>query len=150
MSELKYSNLTATVIICDNRLDLADLVAKLRNITYNPRRFNAIIMRIRYPSVTGLIFHTGKIVIVGAKTIDDTKKGARRIARAVQKACTHRIYCGEFKIRNIVAYMNLRYKVEIEKLYDSRRFNSYYEPEFFSPAVKCFYSKSQNLIALVF
>ena len=104
------------------------------------------------------------MVVVGAKSVDDTKKGARRIARAVQKACAHQssspravqkassahIFCGKIELHNIAAYMNVGYRIDIVALYESRRFNSYYEPEFFSPAVKCYHSVSQNLIALVF
>ena len=92
----------------------------------------------------------GKMVVVGGKSVEDTKKGARRIARAVQKASSARIYCGKIDLHNIAAYMNVGYRIDILALFDSRRFNSYYEPEFFSPAVKCFYSKSEKLIALVF
>src|SRR5882672_12812060 len=119
MTELKFSNLTATTKICDRDLNLEEMARKLRNITYNPRKFNAIIMRIRTPAVTGLIFHTGifnlfydftsgslgKMVVVGAKSVEDTKKGARRIARAVQKATSARIYCGKIDLHNIAAYM---------------------------------------------
>jgi TATA-box binding protein (TBP) (component of TFIID and TFIIIB) len=91
------------------------------------------------------------MVVIGGKSVEDTKKGARRIARAVQKATTSaRIYCGKIELHNIAAYMNVGYRINILALFDSRRFNSYYEPEFFSPAVKCFYSKSEKLIALVF
>jgi len=93
----------------------------------------------------------GKMVVVGGKSVEETQKGARRIARAVQKATTSAwIYCGKIALHNIAAYMNVGYRIDILALFDSRRFNSYYEPEFFSPAVKCFYSKSEKLIALVF
>ena len=62
MTELKFSNLTATTKICNRDLNLEEMAHKLRNITYNPRKFNAIIMRIRTPAVTGLIFHTGILI----------------------------------------------------------------------------------------
>ena len=38
-----------------------------RNAEYNPKRFAAVIMRIREPKTTGLIFRSGKMVVAGAR-----------------------------------------------------------------------------------
>ena len=39
-----------------------------RNAEYNPSRFPAVVMRIRDPKTTALIFSKGKMVITGAKS----------------------------------------------------------------------------------
>ena len=39
-----------------------------RNAEYNPSRFPAVVMRIREPKTTALIFAKGKMVITGAKS----------------------------------------------------------------------------------
>ncbi len=48
------------------QLDLKRIALKARNAEYNPRRFAAVIMRIRDPKTTALIFSSGKMVITGA------------------------------------------------------------------------------------
>jgi len=45
----------------DCRLDLKTVALHARNSEYNPRRFAAVIMRIREPKTTALIFASGKM-----------------------------------------------------------------------------------------
>ena len=49
------------------RLDLKKIALHARNAEYNPKRFAAVIMRIRDPRTTALIFSSGKMVCTGAK-----------------------------------------------------------------------------------
>merc|ERR1719356_1395815 len=60
-------------------------MTKSRNSEYNPKRFAAVIMRIREPKSTALVFSTGKIVITGAKTGSDAWISARKYVRILQK-----------------------------------------------------------------
>ncbi|KAG2260188.1 hypothetical protein Bca52824_079482 [Brassica carinata] len=60
------------------------IVPTLQNIVstrYNPKRFAAVIMRIREPKTTALIFASGRMVCTGAKTEDSSKLAARKYAR---------------------------------------------------------------------
>lgn len=55
----------------DKELQLKDIALKCRNAEYNPKRFAAVIMRMKEPMrTTALIFKTGKMVITGAKSED--------------------------------------------------------------------------------
>ena len=65
-------NIVATVNL-DCRLDLKTIALHARNAEYNPKRFAAVIMRIREPKTTALIFASGKMVVTGAKSEDDSK-----------------------------------------------------------------------------
>ncbi|RUS15962.1 transcription factor TFIID-domain-containing protein [Jimgerdemannia flammicorona] len=49
------------------------------------KRFAAVIMRIREPKTTALIFASGKMVVTGAKSEDDSKLASRKYARIIQK-----------------------------------------------------------------
>ena len=49
------------------KLDLKKIALHARNAEYNPKRFAAVIMRIRDPRTTALIFSSGKMVCTGAK-----------------------------------------------------------------------------------
>ena len=55
------------------QLDLKRIALKARNAEYNPRRFAAVIMRIREPKTTALIFSSGKMVVTGAKSEETSK-----------------------------------------------------------------------------
>ena len=44
------------------------------------KKFNSVIMKIEKPKVTAQIFKSGKIVLLGAKSIDEVNEGAKIIA----------------------------------------------------------------------
>jgi transcription initiation factor TFIID TATA-box-binding protein len=68
-------------------LNLKEIAWKCRNSEYNPKRFAAVIMRAKEPTrTTALIFKTGKMVITGAKSEDQSLNAARHYAKAIQKA----------------------------------------------------------------
>lgn len=56
-------------------LDLKKIALHARNAEYNPKRFAAVIMRIREPRTTALIFSSGKMVCTGAKSEDASRCG---------------------------------------------------------------------------
>ncbi|KAF5941271.1 hypothetical protein HYC85_022438 [Camellia sinensis] len=78
-------NIVSTVNL-DCKLDLKAIALQARNAEYNPKRFAAVIMRIRDPKTTALIFASGKMVCTGAKSEQLSKLAARK----------------DFKIQNIV------------------------------------------------
>ena len=57
----------ATVDLDCGKLDLKSIAMRARNAEYNPKRFAAVIMRIREPRTTALIFSSGKMVCTGKK-----------------------------------------------------------------------------------
>jgi len=58
---------------------------RTRNSEYNPARFTGLIMRIRNPRATALIFSSGKLVCTGAKSENDSFLAAKKFARIIQK-----------------------------------------------------------------
>lgn len=67
------------------KLDLKQIALNARNAEYNPKRFAAVIMRIREPRTTALIFSSGKMVCTGAKSEEQARLAARKYARIIQK-----------------------------------------------------------------
>ena len=65
------------------KLDLRTIALKARNAEYNPKRFAAVIMRIRQPKTTALIFASGKMVCTGAKSEEESKKAIRAEYEAI-------------------------------------------------------------------
>lgn len=81
---VSFRNIVSTVNLgC--ALDLKRIALQARNAEYNPKRFAAVIMRIRNPRTTALIFGSGKMVCTGAKSEEDSLQAARRYARVIQK-----------------------------------------------------------------
>jgi transcription initiation factor TFIID TATA-box-binding protein len=113
------------------QLDLKRIALKTRNAEYNPRRFAAVIMRIRDPKTTALIFSSGKMVITGAKSEETAKIGGKKYARIIQKIGYGHIKFLNFKIQNIVASCDTKFPIRLESLAHAHNQFCSYEPELF-------------------
>lgn len=58
---------------------------RARNAEYQPKRFNAVIMRMQDPKTTALVFNSGKVIVTGAKTEKDLRLASRKFAFVIQK-----------------------------------------------------------------
>lgn len=122
-------NIVATVnLAC--RLDLKTIALHARNAEYNPKRFAAVIMRIRDPKTTALIFASGKMVVTGAKSEDDSRLASRKYARIIQKLGFNAKFT-DFKIQNIVGSCDVKFPIRLEGLAFGHGTFSSYEPELF-------------------
>ena len=81
------------------QLDLKRIALKARNAEYNPRRFAAVIMRIRDPKTTALIFSSGKMVVTGAKSEEAAKTSCKKYTRIIQRLGYGYAKFLEFKIQ---------------------------------------------------
>lgn len=116
-------NLVATCNM-NCKIDLRHLAQWCRNAEYNPSRFSAVVMRIRDPRTTALIFSTGKVVITGAKSEQDGYQAARIFEKTISKVQNEHIKKGEesttalteFKIQNIVASCDVGFSIKLESL----------------------------------
>ncbi|GIY83837.1 TATA-box-binding protein [Caerostris extrusa] len=118
----QLQNIVSTVNLgC--KLDLKKIALHARNAEYNPKRFAAVIMRIREPRTTALIFSSGKMVCTGAKA-------ARKYARIVQKLGFDAKFL-DFKIQNMVGSCDVKFPIRLEGLVLTHSQFSSYEPELF-------------------
>jgi transcription initiation factor TFIID TATA-box-binding protein len=111
-------------------LDLRTIALHARNAEYNPRRFAAVIMRIREPKTTALIFRSGKMVVTGAKSEDAARTAARKIARLIQRL-DFPVSFVDFKIQNMVGSCDVRFPIRLEGLAYKHSHYTSYEPELF-------------------
>ena len=111
-------------------LDLKVIALHARNAEYNPKRFAAVIMRIREPKTTALIFKSGKMVVTGAKSEEQARNAARKYARIIQKL-DFPVRFDSFKIQNIVGSCDVRFPIRLEGLAYKHSHYSSYEPELF-------------------
>ena len=119
-------------------LNLREIALQAKNAEYNPKRFSAVIMKIKEPKTTALIFSTGKIVCLGAKTEEDSKKACKKFGKIIKSLGYPAIF-KEFKIENIVGSVDVKFNISLMKLYFyiAKNFNSQirryivYQPEVF-------------------
>jgi len=125
----QLQNIVSTVNMC-SKLDLKKIALHARNAEYNPKRFAAVIMRIREPRTTALIFSSGKMVCTGAKSEEDSRLAARKYARIVQKLGFQTKF-KDFKIQNMVGSCDVKFPIRLEGLVLTHSQFSSYEPELF-------------------
>ena len=113
------------------RVDLDKITQSTRNAEYNPKRFQAVIMRIREPRTTALIFASGKMIITGAKSEEDAMNAGKKYAAIVNKVGFPQARFSEFKIQNITATCDAGFPIRIETLAVNNPSCSTYEPELF-------------------
>jgi transcription initiation factor TFIID TATA-box-binding protein len=88
-------NVVATVNF-STRIDLVGVAQKARNAEYSPKRFPGLVLRIRYPAfrllltyreptATGIIFASGKCVLMGVRSEEAAKLAARKFGRFLVK-----------------------------------------------------------------
>ncbi|KAL0103068.1 hypothetical protein PUN28_018400 [Cardiocondyla obscurior] len=125
----QLQNIVSTVNL-NCKLDLKKIALHARNAEYNPKRFAAVIMRIREPRTTALIFSSGKMVCTGAKSEEDSRLAARKYARIIQKLGFPAKFL-DFKIQNMVGSCDVKFPIRLEGLVLSHGNFSSYEPELF-------------------
>ena len=128
-------------------LDLKTIALHARNAEYNPKRFAAVIMRIRDPKTTALIFRSGKMVVTGAKSEADARTAARKYARIIQKLDFPAKFT-EFKIQNIVGSCDVKFPIRLEGLAYKHSHYSSYEPELFPGLI--YRMVSPKIVLLIF
>lgn len=113
------------------RLDLKKIALKCRNTEFNPRRFGAVIMRLREPRATALIFASGKMVVTGVKSTHNANLASKKFSYIVER-------CGfkpnddfEFKVQNIVGTADCGFPIRLEGLVYAHSAFASYEPELF-------------------
>lgn len=111
-------------------LNLQTINFRTRNTEYNPARFHGVVMRIRDPRCTALVFRSGKIVCTGVRNESDANLAARKFARIIQKL-GYNVRFMEFKVQNLVATVDLRFPIRLENLNQVHGQFSSYEPELF-------------------
>ena len=99
-------------------------------IEYNPRRFQAVIMRIREPKTTALVFQSGKMIVTGAKTEKDSQTAAKKYVKIIQLVGLP-VAFRDFKIQNMTATCDVGFPIRLEGLIYSYPSYATYEPELF-------------------
>ena len=97
------------------QLNYQQIVLQCQNAEYNPKKLNAVTMRIKEPSSVAHIFYTGKCICTGTKNEADAEKAARIFTKILKKI-GFQVKFKNFKIINMVSTCDLHFPLNLTKL----------------------------------
>lgn len=127
------------------KLDLKMIAMNARNTEYNPKRFDAAIMKIRNPKTTALIFSSGKIVCSGARSEEDSKRASKKFAKTL-KNLGFNVKFTNFKIVNMVAAADIGFDISLSALSVNHAEYCDFEPEIFAGLIYRVYKPKVTLM----
>jgi len=127
--DIKVVNIVVSSSL-EHDIPLEKMAATLSNTEYNPEQFPGLVIRIKDPKTSALIFSSGKIVCTGARSMEKVNESIKKIIKSLEKINIKITIKPVVKIQNIVASgsigMDLNLNVLATKLRDVE-----YEPEQF-------------------
>src|SRR3989338_5144801 len=127
--DIKVVNIVVSTSL-EHDIPLEKMAATLSNTEYNPEQFPGLVIRIKDPKTSALIFSSGKVVCTGARSMEKVHESIKKIIKSLEKIGIRIKIKPEVKIQNIVASgsvgMDLNLNVLATKLQ-----NVEYEPEQF-------------------
>ena len=143
----KISNVVAVVSFnLEDKLNLLKILNKIENARYNPEVFPGLILKIKEPKATFLIFTSGKMILTGLRDIPFAKLAVSELMNKLRKININ-LSNPEIKITNIVASIDFHSFINLNKAV-VKLDNIMYEPEVF-PAV-IYHMKEPIAVFLIF
>ncbi|MEK0371271.1 MAG: TATA-box-binding protein, partial [Nitrosopumilus sp.] len=127
--EIQIVNIVVSTSL-EHDIPLEKMAATLPNTEYNPEQFPGLVIRIKDPKTSALIFSSGKVVSTGARTISDVHKSLKKIIKALEKIKIKIKIKPQLTIQNIVASGSIGMVLNLNVL-AMRLNNVEYEPEQF-------------------
>ncbi len=111
--DYKIENVVGTVVVeITEKIDLTKIARKHADVEYNPERFPGLVIRIKEPKATFLVFSTGKMVVTGLRKAEDAVLGVEKVMKKIRKAGI-KVANPEITIQNIVASGDLHTRIDL-------------------------------------
>jgi len=127
--EIKIVNIVCSASLGQD-IPLIKLAETLPNTEYNPEQFPGLVMRIREPKTSALIFSSGKIVSTGARSMAKVKESIRAIIKNLAKIKIRITTFPKVNVQNMVAAGSIGIDLNLNSLAMELE-NTEYEPEQF-------------------
>ena len=127
--EIKVVNIVVSAAL-GHDIPLEKMAATLPNTEYNPEQFPGLVIRIKEPKTSALIFSSGKIVCTGARTMTNVHESIRKIIKSLEKINVKIKEEPPVHIQNIVAAGSVGMALNLNVL-AMKLENTEYEPEQF-------------------
>ena len=156
LPQIAVTNVVSTVNLgLKLNLDFIDLF--LKNVIYK-KGSKKLIMKIKEPKATAIIYNTGKLICTGATNVGDSRKATKIFAKII-KAHGYDVQFNDYKIDNISAAIELKFEISLKQLNDYlyskhnisteyKKDNVYYNPEIFSGLI--YPMENPKLTAFIF
>ena len=126
----KVQNIVLSVTYEGVEFDLERLAKSLDGARYDPEVFPGIAYKSEEPPASFLIFASGKMNCVGARSMIDAKTAIKKLTKKLRKAGVKVIAEPKVQVQNIVASFDFAREFDLERI--ARSFeNTEYEPEVF-------------------
>ena len=127
--DIKIVNIVVSTSL-EHDIPLEKMAATLSNTEYNPEQFPGLVIRIKEPKTSALIFSSGKVVCTGARTIKEVEESLKKIIKSLEKINIKIKIKPEINIQNIVASGGVGMILNLNTL-AMKLENTEYEPEQF-------------------
>ena len=114
----------------EHDIPLEKMAAVLPNTEYNPEQFPGLVIRIKEPKTSALIFSSGKVVCTGARTLEKVEESIGKIIEALKKINIDIKIKPKIQVQNVVASGTIGMDLNLNKL-AMKLDNTEYEPEQF-------------------
>jgi transcription initiation factor TFIID TATA-box-binding protein len=131
----------------EHDIPLEKMAATLSNTEYNPEQFPGLVIRVKDPKTSALIFNSGKVVCTGAKNLAEVDESIKKIIKSLEKINVKIKVTPKITVQNIVASGSIGMDLNLNTLAMKLK-NTEYEPEQFPGLV--FKLKEANATFLLF
>jgi len=127
--DIKVVNIVVSTSL-EHDIPLEKMAATLSNTEYNPEQFPGLVIRIKEPKTSALIFSSGKVVCTGARNMKEVDESLKKIIKSLEKINIKIKVTPELNIQNIVASGSIGMVLNLNTL-AMKLENTEYEPEQF-------------------
>jgi len=127
--EVKVVNIVVSTNL-HHDIPLEKMAATLPNTEYNPEQFPGLVLRIKEPKTSALIFSSGNVVCTGARSMEKVQESIKKIIKSLEKINIKITITPKINIQNIVASGNIGLDLNLNVL-AMKLENTEYEPEQF-------------------
>jgi transcription initiation factor TFIID TATA-box-binding protein len=127
--DIKVVNIVVSTSL-EHDIPLEKMAATLSNTEYNPEQFPGLVIRIKEPKTSALIFSSGKVVCTGARSMEKVDEAIKKIIKSLEKINVKITIKPVINIQNIVASGSVGMDLNLNSL-AMKLENTEYEPEQF-------------------
>ena len=120
--EPKINNIITSVNLGSN-LNLKDIALKIKNAEYNSNKSSTITLKSKGTKITLTLFSNGKMICSGAKSEKESKSNCEKFIKILKKL-NFNVEPKDYKIQNIIASYNTKFKISLSNLYSNLNFEN--------------------------
>lgn len=143
----RIQNIVLSVTYEGVEFDLEKMARSLEGARYDPEVFPGIAYKSEDPLASFLIFASGKMNCVGARSMKDAKLAIKKLTKKLRKAGIRVKSEPKVQVQNIVASFDFGRKFDLERIARTYE-NTEYEPEVFPGLV--FRLDDPHVVVLLF